>query len=368
MKIRSGEAIPIRIDLKQPFKIASGVLSHSNHVLVRLVDEDGRVGWGETTTFMEVYGYDQRSLYHVLSEYLIPAVIGVETDDLDAVHRRMDLAAPFNFMAKAGIDIAAHDLAARAAGRPLHALLGGARTDRVPLIGVVDIVEPSVAAESACRQVSAGFRTIKIKVGLDAAADLLRVEAVRTAVGDAVGLRIDGNCGYDLETALAVFGRMDDYGLEWIEQPLPAWDLEGMANLARRLRTPIAADESVYTVHDAGRCIAAGAADVVNIKVTKCGGIFRCRRIAELCRASGVPCFLGGCLESSPGMAAAMHFYAAEPAVISAGEILGPPFYRDDVARRPIDVVGGAAVLPGSPGIGVEVDEEKVARYRYDFP
>jgi muconate cycloisomerase len=160
---------------------------------------------------------------------------------------------------------------------------------------------------------------------------------------------------------------MEDYNLEWIEQPLPAWDLEGMAALASQLKTPVAVDESVYTVHDAQRCIDMGAADVVNIKVPKCGGIFRCRRIAALCHASGVPCFLGGCLETSPGMAAGMHFYVTTPAVVSAAEILGSPFYEDDVVHRSIDVVHGAAALPESPGLGVSIDEEKVARYRHHF-
>jgi muconate cycloisomerase len=367
MTIVGGDAIPIRIALKKPFTIASGTLTHSNHVLVRLVDRDGRVGWGETTTFLEVYGYDQRSLYHTLRDYLIPAVIGMEAGDVEAIHRRLDRIAPFNLMAKAGIDIAAHDLAAQAAGLPLNALLGPRRTDRVPLVGVVDIVGPQEAARSAARQAAQGFRTIKVKIGLDAAADIRRVEAVRAAVGDGVRLRVDGNCGYDRDAALDVFARMEDCALEWIEQPLPAWDLEGMAALAGRLKTPVAADESVTTIHDARRIIAMGAADVVNLKVTKCGGLFRCRRIAELCRASGIPCFLGGCLETTPGMAAAMHFYVSTPAVVSATEILGSPFYEDDVVRRPIELIDDAAVLPDSPGLGVGVDAAKVERYRHMF-
>jgi o-succinylbenzoate synthase len=364
MKIVGGEAIPIRIALKKPFKIAVGALTHSNHVLVRLADDEGRTGWGETTTFLEVYGYDQRSLYHTLTDYLIPGVIGLNAGDLAGIHRRMDQLVPFNWMAKAAIDLAAHDLAAQAAEVPLHAMLGARRSDRVPLIGVVDVVMPEEAAQSAARQVSLGFHTIKIKVGLEAETDIRRVKAVREAVGSALRLRVDGNCGYDRDTAWAVFSRMEDYALEWIEQPLPAWDLEGMAELARRLKTPVAADESVYTIHDAQRCIAMRAADVINIKLPKCGGIFRCRQIVGLCHELDTPCFLGGCLETTPGMAAAMHFYAATPGVVSAAEILGHSFYEDDVVHRSIDVVDGAVELPRSPGLGVSIDEGKVARYR----
>jgi muconate cycloisomerase len=250
---------------------------------------------------------------------------------------------------------------------PLWAVLGEKRLNNVPLIGVVDICSPDSASASAAEQATRGFQTIKIKIGQDTTADIRRVEAVRKAVGDDIRLRVDGNCGYDRDAAFRVFTQMEDYGLEWIEQPLPAWDLEGMAMLAHRLKTPVAMDESIYTVHDAKRCIALGAADVVNIKVPKCGGIFHCRKIAALCEASGAACFLGGCLETSPGMAAAMHFYAATPNMVSAAEIHGLSFYVDDVVVNPVHVANGKAVLPQAPGLGVTIDEEKVAHYRIDF-
>ncbi|MCU0539179.1 MAG: hypothetical protein MUF46_04745 [Desulfobacterales bacterium] len=364
MKITAGEAIPIRIPLTKPFEIASGRLTHSNHVLVRLTDDAGRVGWGETTTFLEVYGYDQGALQRMLADYLIPGVIGLDPRDPEALHARMERIAPFNRMAKAGIDLAAHDLAARAEGLPLHALLGGRRADRVPLIGVVDILPPEAAARSAAGQAAQGFRTIKIKIGRDADADIRRVESVRAAVGGEVGLRVDGNCGYDRDTALAVISRMEACRLEWIEQPLPRWDLEGMAWLGRRVKTPLAADESVASIHDAERVIAMGAAAVINIKLPKCGGIFPCRRIAARCREAGVSCFLGGCLETSPGTAAGLHVYAATPALESAVEIGGIGLYVDDVVSSPLVAVNGALAVPDSPGIGVAIDAARVARYR----
>ena len=364
MKIVSGEAIPICIPLKKIFVIASGKLVHSNHVLVRLTDENGIVGWGETTTFMEVYGYDQRALFHVLTDYLIPAVIGKKIDSLKELHRLLDQRIPHNLMAKAGIDLAVCDLMAKAQGLPMWAVIDKKRTDRVPLTGIVDIVSPSAASASAVEQAAQGFQTIKVKIGQDAATDIRRVKAVRESVCDGIRLRVDGNCGYDRETAWSVFSQMETLGLEWIEQPLPAWDLEGMAMLADRLKTPLAVDESVYTIHDAKRCIAMGAADVVNIKVPKCGGLFRCRELAALCEASGVACFLGGCIETTPGMAAAIHFYAATPNMVSAAEILGPPLYTDDLVMDPIDVVDGAAVLPQLPGLGITINEDKVSRYR----
>ncbi len=364
MKITDAEAIPIRIALKRPFRIAAGTITHTNHVLVRMTDEEGRVGWGEAITFHAVYGYDQKALYRVLEDHLIPAVIGLDPRDIVWIHEVMDRAIVGNLMAKTGIDIAASDLAARAVGQPLCVLWGGMRTDRVPQTGVIDMVSEKEAADEALSLVEAGYRILKVKIGGHAIEDARRVKAVRTAAGDEMGLRVDGNAGYDRAEALRAFRLMEDLNLEWIEQPLPGWDLEGLADLARRLDTPLALDESIYTPEDAFRCINAGAAGVVNIKLAKCGGLARSRKIAAVCEAAGVPCFLGGCIETSVGTAAALHFYAATSNVVSAAEVHGAPFYVDDVTAEPFRVESGAIIVPRTPGLGVEVDEDKVNRYR----
>ena len=367
MNIVDAEAIPIRIRLKHPFSIALGTLTHSNHVLVRMVDDAGRVGWGECTTFHSVYGYDQKSLFHVLTDYLIPAVKGLDPRNMAELHQCMDRAVPFNLMAKCGVDLAAYDLIGQAGGAPIHALIGGKRLGRVPLTAALGIISPKEAAARARELVSEGFAAIKIKIGLDPHEDLARVEAVRAAIGDGVMLRVDCNQGYDRNLALRVLRRMEPLGLQWIEQPLPFWDLEGLAMLTHRLETPIAADESVYTSSDAQRVIAAGAADVINIKLPKCGGIYRSQKIAALCEGSGVPCFLGGCLETTPGAAAQAHFYAATTNIISAAEMEGPWCYEDDVVTSQMDLKDGMVKIPDGGGIGVTIDVEKVARYRIGF-
>jgi len=366
LKIVEVEAIPIRIPLKKPFTIAVGTLTHCNHVLVRMTDDNGRVGWGETTTFLEVYGYDQKSLCRALTDHLIPAVKGMDPHDLALIHQRMDQVMPNNLMAKAGIDFAIHDLLAQAVEQPIHALIGGKRLDRIPLICGIDIMPADQAIEIALEMVNQGYRTVKIKIGKDPRADIERVKSVRKAVGDEIKLRVDGNCGYDRDMAVRTFSRMEEYGLEWIEQPLPAWDLDGMAMLADRLDTPIAVDESMYTPYNAQHCIALGAADIVNIKIVKCGGIYRSQKIAALCAAAGVPCFLGGCIETTPGTAAAAHFYAATPNIISAAEIYGSDHYVDDIVKEKFTIDHGELRLPLMPGLGVVIDEEKVSRYRSD--
>ncbi|NQU64549.1 MAG: mandelate racemase/muconate lactonizing enzyme family protein [SAR324 cluster bacterium] len=366
MKIISAEAIPFRIPLKQLFSIASGTLTHTNHVIVRMTDDTGRVGWGETTTFHSVYGYDQKSLYHVLKDHLIPAVIGMDPTDMAALHRRMDLAIPFNLMAKCGIDLAAYDLSAQAANLPLSEIIGSQRTNRIPTIAAIGITSLEETAAQAKSYVERGFKVLKAKIGLHADEDLKRLRAIRKAVGEEVLLRVDANQGYNLPTAISLLDPLDELNLEWIEQPLPYWDRDGLKTLTAMSRTPIAVDESIYTIHDATQIISSSIANVINIKVVKCGGIYRSQQIAKYCEEQNVRCFLGGCLETAPGTIAQCHFFASTPNLVSATE-MGGNYFVDDIVQTPIQTEGDCFILPKGPGLGVIVDQEKLAAYRIDF-
>lgn len=366
MKIKKVEAIPFRIPLKESFAIASGRMTHSNHVMVRIEGDSGLVGWGETTTFHSVYGYDQKSLYNVLQDYLIPAVTGWEASDIEGLHQQMDSVIPCNLMAKCGIDLAVHDLLAKKGQVPLHQLLGGKKRDRIQTIAAIGIVETDKAAEKALELKNRGYGVIKVKVGLQPEKDLERLEIVRATVGDDIRLRVDANQGYDLETILDLRRRLDDLELEWLEQPLPAWDLEGLKKLTRTLKTPIAVDENVYTIHDVRLLHSIGAANVINIKVVKCGGIHRSRQIARFCDQSGIPWFLGGCLETAPGNVAQCHFYAAVADDSLAVET-GGDFFVDDIVTAPVEMDGDSYVLPEGEGIGVQIDEDRLSKYKVQF-
>jgi L-alanine-DL-glutamate epimerase-like enolase superfamily enzyme len=234
------------------------------------------------------------------------------------------------------------------------------------VIAALGITSPAEAAACARELVAEGFEVIKIKIGSDAAQDVARVQAVKESVGDDIKLRVDANQGYDRTTARTVIDRLEPLALEWIEQPLPDWDLEGLAELAEAFDTPLAVDESVYTVQDARRVLATKAADVVNIKIPKCGGIYRSRQIAAVCEGEGIPCFLGGCLETTPGSAAQAHFYTATTNVISAAE-MEPWQYVDDIVASPMIMENGSVEVPQRNGLGVVIDEDKVAHYRVEF-
>jgi muconate cycloisomerase len=215
----------------------------------------------------------------------------------------------------------------------------------------------------ALRFVESGFRCLKIKIGLQAEGDIERVRVVREAVGPDVRIRIDGNQGYDRATALKVCQALERFDLQWIEQPLPDWDLEGLAALAHTIHTPIAVDESLYTLQDVYKIAKAKAADVINIKVAKCGGISNSLKIAHAAQSMGIPCFLGGCIETGVGTAAAVHFGACSPNLVSALEIAGSGPFTDDIIEEPFVAVRGAVQLPSGPGLGIVVNEEKLRHY-----
>jgi o-succinylbenzoate synthase len=363
MKIIKVEAFPVSLPLKKPFTIALGTMTHSPHTVVRVTTDEGIVGYGEASTWHVVYGYDQQELVWVVNHYLGPAVLGIDVCHSEAILSRMDSVLPKNLMAKAGIEIACQDARAKALGVSLSQVIGGPLRHPIEAIEAIDIVPLKEASRMAVQYVEEGFRTIKIKIGLDWKEDVERVRVVREAVGPEIQLRVDGNQGFDRASATRACQAMESYGLQWIEQPLPDWDLEGLASLAEALWTPIAVDESIYTLHDVYKVVKAKAADVINIKVSKCGGISPSLKIAHAAFSMGVPCFLGGCIETGVGAAAALQFAACAPNLVKGVELIGSSAFTDDIIAEPLITDRGIFTLPQKTGIGVEVDEAKLKRY-----
>ncbi len=363
MKVKSVEAFPVSIPLKNPFKIALGTMTHSPHAIVKLTLENDMVGWGEASTWHAVYGCDQHMLVWVIKNYLGSAIVGKEIFQIEHVIEKMDRVIPENSMAKAGVEIALCDAWAKCLKTPLHRLIGGALRDTLPVIEGVDIIDPKEASAKAVKYVEQGFQCIKVKIGLDPNEDIERVAEVRRAVGEKVLIRVDANQGYDRSSALKVCRAMERFSLQWIEQPLAHWDIEGLAKLAKVIGTPIALDESVCTVQDAYQVIKAGAADVINIKISKCGGILKSKKIAAIAESAGIPCFLGSCLETGIGTTAGLQFAASCSNLDPHIELVGSGYYIDDIIFNPPIPKAGHHSLPTINGIGVEVDEEKLKKY-----
>jgi muconate cycloisomerase len=360
-RIKRAEAIALPIPLKYPFKMAKGTITHSNHVYVRLEDEAGRVGWGETFNVPVIYGRDYRNIYDNLTDYLLPAVIGKDPLEIGNLHTTLDSALPLCRDGKNGIDAAAYDLAGKQLGVSVSTLLGGARLKEIPMIAAIGIVPPEQAAETASEFVAKGYKYLKLKFGLDWRKDVQRAVAVREAVGPDIVLKGDANASYQHDEALRALHRLRDVGLQHFEQPLSQHDVDGHAALAERTSIPLCADESLQTLQDAFNILKADAASAMVLKLLKNGGMYRCAEIVSLCRAVGVPCFMSSGTDMSLGVAALMHSYAAIPGIEGALETLEE--MSDDVASNPV-AWGPVMKVPEKPGLGIDVDEQKIAKYR----
>jgi len=301
-------------------------------IAVRLADADGAVGFGEAPQIWRVTGESLASIEACVLGPLAEALLGVEVDDASQVAALLDRAVAGNTGARAACEIAAHDLVARRGGQTLAASLGASVTEVT-----TDVTMAAATAPGAADVAPAGFGQVKVKVGLDPddVARVLRIHQNSTAP---LSIRVDANQAWDVATATAAVNTWLAAGVEldFLEQPLPAWDLAGLAELRRRIPTPIVADESVFSIHDLRRTIEAEAADIVNIKLAKCGGLRPGLAMAELAKASGLGVMVGSMMESELGVSAA----AALAAVVA------PQHAHDlDAAWWSID----SQADPGSP-------------------
>jgi muconate cycloisomerase len=345
----------------RPFVISSGATAVLETLLVTVRTEDGCTGIGEVNPMTAYSGETTSGVEEAIRRYLAPAITGYPAYEIAGLHARMDAALRANALAKAAIDIAVHDLLGRAWGVPVSHLLGGPVRDRIPLAWVIGMGSLDEMVEEAARYAALGFPAIKLKIGRDPAADLAAVRAVREAIGPTVALRVDANQGYDTTTAIRTLRQMERYDLELVEQPVAGYDLHGMAALTRALDVPVMADESLQSPADALEIIRLGAADVLNIKIVKPGGLYRSRQIAALAEAAGLRCMVGSMPELGVGSIAGAHFAVATPSVTYPCEVIGPLMVEEDIVVDPVISVKtapGYLRVPTDPGLGVTLKEQ----------
>src|SRR5438552_4579460 len=277
---------------------------------------------------------------------------------MEALRTEMGGRVQGNPFARAAVEMALWDLNGRALGVPVHRLLGGRVRDRVPLSWSLAVTDPAAEIVEARSMVARGHRIFKIKTGAHSLLDdLRRVEAIRAAVGPEVSLRVDANQGWDRLTALKAIQAMTPYDLGFVEQPLPRWDFEGMAELGRRVAVPLMADESCCSPHDALAIVRLGGVGILGLKLTKSGGILGTMAIARIAEAAGLDCYVGCMIETSLGTAAYLQVALAAAPVTWGCELFGPLLLAGDVARRPVQYADGAILALDGPGLGVEIDE-----------
>jgi L-alanine-DL-glutamate epimerase-like enolase superfamily enzyme len=355
--IREVTTRQVRAGYRRPFGISSG----SSPELVSLVvevtsDQNQLVGRGEVSAMTAYTGETVEGIEAAVRQHLAPALVGHDVFNLVRAHETMDGVLRGQSLAKAAIDIALHDLAGRLLDLPVHYLLGGRVRERVETAWVIGLGDVAAVVDEAVEHVELGYRHVKVKGGEDAGRDVELVRRLRASLPTSVDLCLDANEGYRSSAALQALLELEQAGLDLIEQPVPRWDLPTLARLRSRLAVPVMADESVQSLHDALAVVRADACDVLNIKVSKVGGLHRARQIAAVAEAAGVDVKLGSMPELAVGTLAALHLAASLPGATVPADLVGPfmvvadpldPDHLLECRRGHVDV-------PAGPGLGLK--------------
>ena len=364
MKIVNVEPYVFKVPLVKPFRIFLAEVRSKDHMIVKVETDDGYVGVGEIGPLPEFAGESGATCLAITKERLAPALIGQDPFDVEKIIKRMDAAVKANHLAKSAVDFALHDLLGKILGIPVYKLLGGKYREKIPICWAMGMKSPEEMAKEAVEYVKKGYRCLKAKVGLDPKTDIERIKAIREAVGDKVEIRADANQAYSPDVAIQVIKKMErmNLDLQYVEQPVPYWDIDGMAKVTRSVDTPILADESIFSMHDAVSIIRRNAADIINLKVGKVGGLRVSSKIAAFAEAADFPCMVGSMLEIWSGTAAGAHFAVATKNVSYECELVGPLYYKYDVVKEGYKYVNGFLEVPDKPGLGLELDEEKLKK------
>ncbi|RQG94939.1 mandelate racemase [Natrarchaeobius chitinivorans] len=355
-----------------------------SHLIVKLETDDGLVGWGETPptptwggAHMKYYGETARTANDMIEDYFASIVEGQSPLDIGPIHDEMDSVAKGHPYAKAAIDIALHDLAGKRVDEPVHDLLGGSYRDRIPVAHSLGIMDNDRAVAEAEQAVEEGVETIKVKAGLDAERDVDLIRRLRETLGPDIAIRVDANEGYELPSEAARITRqMEEYDIAYMEQPVD--DTRQMAKVAENVEKPIMADEGAWTPQDILDLDRHDAAEIFSLYVTKPGGLHRAKEVGVVAEAVGMRCDIGGSIEMGVGNAANLHLGAAVPiagmASVSPVNVRAEDYddqvagiyYEDDIVAESFTLEGPDVLVPEGPGLGVEVDEEKLEQYSID--
>ncbi|URZ18348.1 dipeptide epimerase [Clostridium felsineum] len=327
----------LSVPLKKPFKTAVRSVNSVDDVIVKIVTDTGSVGFGSAASTALVTGDTTESIKGAIENYIKKSIVGMDIENLEAIFIKLDNSIVGNTSAKAAVDIALYDLYGQAYKAPLYKLLGGFRKKLKTDI-TISVNSPEEMARDSIEAIKLGYKTLKIKVGKDSRLDMDRMRAIRKAVGYEVNLRIDANQGWQPKEAIRTLNELYEEGLrvELVEQPVKAWDLEGLKLVTDNVSIPVMADESVFSPKDAAKVMEMRAADLINIKLMKTGGIHNALKVCSLAEVYGMECMLGCMLEGKVSVTAAVHLAAAK-SVITKIDLDGPVLCSRD------DVLGGAS-------------------------
>jgi L-alanine-DL-glutamate epimerase-like enolase superfamily enzyme len=378
MKITRIECIPVSIPFAKPMKMGGGTAAVSDAVVVKVHTDEGVTGICETgDTSLWYMGESQDSIMYNITRVFGPQILlGEDPFNIEKIIARMDKAAKTNNQSKAVIDYALHDVMGKALGVPVYKLLGGLSNPKIPLAFVMSSGTAEEVAEEGRGLVKEGFRALKLKVGAHAVEeDIEMLAALRQAVGNNIKIMTDTNGGWHYFDALRFLKGAARYNLFLSEQPVPWWDIDGLARLRRKVDVPIMADESAAELNDLTKLIQRDAVDGFFLKVPKAGGIHKSQKFVAIAQSVGLVVMCGCMIDTSLGAAANAQFLAAtEWMGRIEQEAIGPLNLfnafstanispENDLAVRPIRYEGGFLYPPDGPGLGVELNEDAVRKY-----
>lgn len=354
MKITDVRIGKISVPLRVPFKTALRTVNSVEDVIVEIHTDTGAVGYGEAPPTGAVTGDTTGAIIGALKDHIIKTITGRDVDEFEDLLQAVQKCVIKNTSAKAAVDMALWDLYGQLYKIPVYKMMGGARKSIVTDI-TISVNDPEEMARDAVNAIERGYDCLKVKVGANPALDVARLEAVRKAVGPDTCIRIDANQAWSPKEAVRILNNMQEKGLdiEFVEQPVKAHDFEGMKYVTERSYVPVLADESVFSPEDAMKIMQMGAADLVNIKLMKCGGLYNALKIASAAEVYGVECMIGCMLEAKVSVNAAVHLACAKN-IITKIDLDGPVLCSED------PVIGGAIfnekeiTVSDKPGLGIK--------------
>ena len=360
MKITKIEVIPVEIPLHVTYETAEGTMP-AQRAIVKIHTEEGIVGLGESMPFVW-YKEPVETVVINIRKYFSPVLIGSDPFDIETNMGKMDKVMPGQPSSKNAVATALYDIMGKALNVPIYKLIGGYCNEKMPATGSIGFGTPEKVAAEALQWTERGVKAFKIKIGRDgkhgSEEDVKAVEAIRKAVGDNISLRVDANETY--ATRVGILRQMEEYDLDLIEQPAPARDLDGMRRIAEALDTPVLADQSIFGLYDAADVIKKNAADVIMVKNYVVGGFYRTKQLLGLLKSMHVANYIEGGSETGVGTAATLQLAASISQVDYWGCLNGPLLLSEDLIQEPLEFNNGCWTVPTKPGLGVELDEEKL--------
>lgn len=353
MLITRVQARKVQVPLEKPFVISLGAITCCETVFVKLETDSGLIGYGEGAGLTFVTGETNDTVLQAI-ELFEQVLVGKSPYCIDEIHRQMDATLTRNGSAKAAIDLALYDLMAKGANLPLYRYLG-ALSGKVEIDMTIGLDKPERMAEDAARLVSEGYTALKIKAGSDEAQDIEAIRLIRNAA-PAAHLKVDANQAWTVSQAKRMLEVYAKIGVEAVEQPVVHWNLQGLAQVREHAPIPVMADESCFTPQDAFKIASMGAADMINIKLMKCGGIYRALQINAIAEAAGIRCMLGCMLESRLSIAAGAALVASNRNFVQADLDSFLEFSDNSMIRTGFSFTAPYITLSEKPGIGEELD------------